>query len=52
VLRVRKSRSIIYSADFAAMNTLVGYLMENCCGGSKITHSALCGIHIRPQKRK
>jgi DNA-binding transcriptional ArsR family regulator len=33
VMRVRKSRSIIYSADFAAMNTLVGYLMENCCGG-------------------
>jgi ArsR family transcriptional regulator, arsenate/arsenite/antimonite-responsive transcriptional repressor len=33
VMRVRKSRSIIYSADFAAMNMLVGYLMENCCGG-------------------
>ena len=33
VLGIRKSRSIIYSADFAAMNTLVGYLMENCCGG-------------------
>jgi len=36
VMRVRKSRSIIYSADFAAMNTLVGYLMENCCGGSTV----------------
>ena len=32
VVRVRKSRSLIYSADFAAMNALVGYLMENCCG--------------------
>jgi len=32
VVRVRKSRSLIYSADFAAMNTLIGYLMENCCG--------------------
>ena len=29
----RQHRSIIYSADFAAMNALVGYLMENCCGG-------------------
>ena len=28
----RASRSLIYSADYAAMNGLVGYLMENCCG--------------------
>ncbi len=34
VIRVRKSRSLIYSADFAAMNALIGYLMENCCAGS------------------
>ena len=34
VIRVRKSRSLIYSVDFAAMNGLVGYLMENCCGGN------------------
>jgi ArsR family transcriptional regulator, arsenate/arsenite/antimonite-responsive transcriptional repressor len=34
VLRVRKSRSLIYSADFAAMGALVGYLMENCCAGA------------------
>jgi DNA-binding transcriptional ArsR family regulator len=30
----RRHRSLIYSADYAAMNALVGYLMENCCGGS------------------
>ena len=29
----RAGRSIIYAADFAAMNALVGYLTENCCGG-------------------
>jgi ArsR family transcriptional regulator, arsenate/arsenite/antimonite-responsive transcriptional repressor len=34
IVRVRKSRSLIYSADFVAMNALVGYLMENCCGGA------------------
>jgi ArsR family transcriptional regulator len=28
----RESRQLIYSADFAAMNGLVGYLTENCCG--------------------
>jgi DNA-binding transcriptional ArsR family regulator len=27
----RDGRSIIYAADFAAMNGLVGYLTENCC---------------------
>jgi DNA-binding transcriptional ArsR family regulator len=26
-------RFVIYSADFAAMNALVGFLSENCCGG-------------------
>lgn len=26
-------RFVIYSADFASMNALVGYLTENCCGG-------------------
>ena len=30
----RRGRSLIYTADYAAMNALVGYLMENCCGGA------------------
>src|SRR5277367_6978931 len=29
----RESRSIIYSANFKAMNGLLAYLTENCCGG-------------------
>lgn len=29
----RRHRSLIYRADFAAMTGLVGYLLENCCGG-------------------
>lgn len=29
----RESRSLIYAAAFDAMNALVGYLTENCCGG-------------------
>ncbi|MEZ5742185.1 MAG: metalloregulator ArsR/SmtB family transcription factor [Sphingomonadaceae bacterium] len=33
VTQRRESRSIIYSADYAAMNGLMGYLTENCCGG-------------------
>ncbi|HVA68647.1 MAG TPA: metalloregulator ArsR/SmtB family transcription factor [Candidatus Binataceae bacterium] len=29
----RASRSIIYSANYKAMNDLLAYLMDNCCGG-------------------
>ena len=29
----REGRSLIYSANYEAMNRLVGYLTENCCGG-------------------
>ncbi|WP_348675120.1 metalloregulator ArsR/SmtB family transcription factor [uncultured Abyssibacter sp.] len=29
----QESRFIFYSVDFAAMNELLGFLTENCCGG-------------------
>src|SRR6516162_639941 len=29
----REGRSIIYLAQFAAMNALIAFLTENCCGG-------------------
>ena len=38
----RESRQLIYSADFAVMNGLVGYLTENCCGNSSAACSASC----------
>ena len=28
----RVSRQLIYAADFAQMNGLIGFLTENCCG--------------------
>ncbi|HVV33825.1 MAG TPA: metalloregulator ArsR/SmtB family transcription factor [Vitreimonas sp.] len=34
IVQRRESRSLIYSADFDAMNALVGFLTENCCGGA------------------
>lgn len=34
VERTRAHRSIIYAADYDAMNALVGFLMENCCAGA------------------
>ena len=38
----RRSRSIIYTADYAAMNALMGYLTENCCGGVPCTADTTC----------
>lgn len=34
VLQERQHRSLIYRANYPAMNALVGYLMENCCAGA------------------
>lgn len=31
----RAGRQLIYAADFARMNALVGFLTENCCGDGR-----------------
>jgi DNA-binding transcriptional ArsR family regulator len=36
----RESRSLIYTAEYTAMNGLLAYLTENCCQGNP----AACGI--------
>src|SRR5437868_9194450 len=33
ILQRREARSIIYAADFKALRDLIGFLMEDCCGG-------------------
>ena len=38
----RESRQLFYSADFTAMNGLVGYMTENCCGNSGAECSPNC----------
>jgi len=40
VSQQRQSRSIIYAADFAAMNALLSYLTENCCAGADCSGAA------------
>lgn len=35
----REGRSLIYAADYSAMNALMAYLTENCCAGD----DAACG---------
>src|SRR5580658_5858276 len=38
----RDGRSMIYAAQFETMNSLLGYLTENCCGGVSCTPAAAC----------
>src|SRR5579863_8733987 len=38
----RLGRQLIYAADFAAMNGLIAYLTENCCGGSAAACAPVC----------
>jgi ArsR family transcriptional regulator len=42
VTQRRLSRQIIYAADFSAMNGLVAFLTENCCGRDADACAALC----------
>jgi DNA-binding transcriptional ArsR family regulator len=39
IVQRRESRSIIYSADYGRMNSLMGFLTENCCGRTSVAAS-------------
>ena len=41
-----ESRFVYYSANFEAMNALLGYLSDNCCGGRS------CAPTANPARRK
>lgn len=45
VTQRRVGRQLIYAADFAAMNGLIAYLTENCCGAAT---GAACGPVCKP----
>ena len=44
VQRERCHRSIIYRADYAAMNGLLAYLTENCCAGAGCGPGTGCDV--------
>ena len=52
IAQERRSRSLIYSADYAAMNALIGYLMENCCAGAACAPDAACVSESGPLETK
>ena len=42
ILQERQHRSLIYRANYPAMNGLVAFLTENCCGGADCGQAAGC----------
>jgi ArsR family transcriptional regulator len=54
IKQVRASRQLIYSADYAAMNGLVGYLTDKCCTvGGEACNPAVCSTQpARNARRK
>ena len=52
VVQCREGRQLIYSADFDAMNGLVGYLTENCCAGGDQACAATCKPLSAPRTTK
>ena len=38
----RQGRSMIYAAQYGAMNSLIAYLTENCCGGASCAPALAC----------
>lgn len=53
IKQVRVSRQLIYSADYPAMNELVGYLTDNCCAASDGACAPQCKpVAMKPGKRR
>ena len=48
----RDGRSLFYSADFGAMNELVEFLTDNCCGSGATQCAPACDIPQAKRKRK
>lgn len=50
ILQERQHRSLIYRANYPAMNALVGYLMENCCAGTDCGSDTACEVSNAERK--
>ncbi len=46
-----EGRFVIYAADFARMQTLIGFLTDNCCEGRACEVSPLAPIALTPPSR-
>ena len=50
ILQERQHRSLIYRANYEAMNRLVDYLMENCCAEADCAPAAACDTPASTRK--
>lgn len=50
ILQERQHRSLIYRANYPAMNNLVAYLMENCCAGADCGSDTACETPAQERK--
>jgi len=46
----QEGRFIYYAPDFEAMNALIGYLTENCCGGQPCAVSCAPAVPVAPKR--
>jgi ArsR family transcriptional regulator, arsenate/arsenite/antimonite-responsive transcriptional repressor len=47
----RDGRSMIYAARFETMNSLLGYLTDNCCGGVRCAPAVECKPAAHKRKK-
>jgi ArsR family transcriptional regulator len=48
----RDGRSMIYAAQFETMNSLLGYLTDNCCGGVRCEAAVECKPTSTSKRKK
>ena len=51
----REGRSLIYAAEYEAMNSLIGFLTENCCGrdrGACLSDASGCEPDCTPNSER
>ena len=50
ILQERQHRSLIYRANYQAMNALVAYLLQNCCAGAGCDAGSACETPANERK--
>ncbi|WP_300975172.1 helix-turn-helix transcriptional regulator [Sphingomonas sp. LHG3406-1] len=50
ILQERQHRSLIYRANYQAMNGLIAFLLENCCAGADCAQTASC-MTTEPERK-
>ena len=50
IVQERQHRSLIYRANYPAMNALLAYLTENCCAGAGCETAAGCETPVPERK--